>query len=171
MKKKLIEVALPLEAINEASRREKSPFTRNHPRALHVWWARRPLAACRAVLFASLVDDPSSRVDLYPTEQDQDIQRQKLFRMIESLVKWENNNNLGLLASIREEIKRSTGDTPPSIYDPFCGGGSIPVEAQRLGLPAYGGDLNPVAVLIPGLCTRRAPRAMTPPGWWLAVSD
>jgi len=148
MKRKLIEVALPLEAINEASRREKSPFTRNHPRALHVWWARRPLAACRAVLFASLVDDPSSRPDLYPTANEQDIQRQKLFRMIENLVKWENNNNAPLLASAREEIQRSTGGLLPAVYDPFCGGGSIPVEAQRLGLPAYGSDLNPVAVLI-----------------------
>src|SRR5205809_1858160 len=84
-KKKLIEVALPLEAINEASRREKSPFTKRHPRALHVWWARRPLAACRAVLFASIVDDPASRPDLFPTQELQETERQRLFRLIEQL--------------------------------------------------------------------------------------
>ena len=97
MKKKLIEVALPLEAINGASRREKSPFTKNHPRALHVWWARRPLAACRAVLFASLVDDPSSHPEQFPSEADQDRERQRLFRLIEDLVKWENSNNQAIL--------------------------------------------------------------------------
>lgn len=146
--RKLIEVALPLEAIDEASRREKSPFTRDHPRALHVWWARRPLAACRAVLFATLVDDPSSRPDEFPTEEEQEAERQRLFGIIEELVKWENSNNDRLLADARDEILRSTTGRPPAVLDPFCGGASIPLEAQRLGLEAHASDLNPVAVLI-----------------------
>jgi putative DNA methylase len=147
-RKKLIEVALPLEAINEASRREKSPFTKDHPRALHVWWARRPLAACRAALFASLVDDPSSLPDEYPTEESQEKERQRLFQIMEQLVKWENTYNSNVLQAARSEISKSTGDARPVVYDPFCGGGSIPLEAQRLGLESYASDLNPVAVLI-----------------------
>jgi len=147
MKKKLIEVALPLEAINKESAREKS-IRHGHPSTLHLWWARRPLAACRAVLFASLVDDPSSLPEQFPTEADQDKERQRLFRLIEKLVLWENSNNRAVLAEVHAEILKSTGDNPPPIYDPFCGGGSIPLEAQRLGLEAHGSDLNPVAVLI-----------------------
>lgn len=139
---------MPLEAINGASAREKSPFTKNHPRALHVWWARRPLSACRAVLFASLVDDPSSRPEEFPTEEAQETERQRLFRIIEELVKWENLNNESTLDAARVEILKSTDGNPPPVLDPFCGGGSIPVEAQRLGLEAHASDLNPVAVLI-----------------------
>lgn len=145
--KKLIEVALPLEAINRESAREKS-IRHGHPSTLHLWWARRPLAACRAVLFASLVDDPSSHPEQFPTEEAQEQQRQRLFKIIEDLVKWENINNETVLNAAREEIRRSTGGNPPPVYDPFCGGGSIPLEAQRLGLEAHAGDLNPVAVLI-----------------------
>jgi putative DNA methylase len=147
MKKKLIEVALPLEAINKESAREKS-IRHGHPSTLHLWWARRPLAACRAVLFASLVDDPSSLPEQFPTEADQDKERQRLFRLIEKLVLWENANNRAVLDEAHAEILKSTGGNPPPIYDPFCGGGSIPLEAQRLGLEAHGSDLNPVAVLI-----------------------
>jgi putative DNA methylase len=147
MKKKLIEVALPLEAINKESAREKS-IRHGHPSTLHLWWARRPLAACRAVLFASLVDDPSSHPEQFPTEADQDKERQRLFRLIEKLVLWENSNNRAVLDEAHAEILKSTGGNPPPIYDPFCGGGSIPLEAQRLGLEAHGSDLNPVAVLI-----------------------
>jgi len=147
MKKKLIEVALPLEAINAASAREKS-IRHGHPSTLHLWWARRPLAACRAVLFASLVDDPSSHPDRFPTEEAQEKERQRLFRLIEELVKWENSNNEEVLARARKEILDSTGGNPPPVYDPFCGGGSIPLEAQRLGLEAHASDLNPVAVVI-----------------------
>lgn len=147
MKKKLIEVALPLEAINKESAREKS-IRHGHPSTLHLWWARRPLAACRAVLFASLVDDPSSLPEQFPTEADQDKERQRLFRLIERLVLWENSNNRAVLDEAHAEILKSTGGHPPPIYDPFCGGGSIPLEAQRLGLEAHGSDLNPVAVLI-----------------------
>ena len=146
-RKKLIEVAIPLEAISAASAREKS-IRHGHPSTLHLWWARRPLAACRAVLFAQLVDDPSSYPDKFPTEDAVEEERQRLFRIIEDLVIWENSNNEEVLERARAEIRKSCGDTLPRIYDPFSGGGSIPLEAQRLGLPAYGSDLNPVAVMI-----------------------
>ncbi|HSH59561.1 MAG TPA: DUF1156 domain-containing protein [Acidimicrobiales bacterium] len=147
MTRKLIEVALPLEAINRESAREKS-IRHGHPSTLHLWWARRPLAACRAILFASLVDDPSSHPNQFPSEDDQEAERQRLFRIIEELVKWENTTNETVLDAARAEIMRSCEGHPPPVYDPFCGGGSIPLEAQRLGLEAHGSDLNPVAVLI-----------------------
>ncbi|EAX48519.1 protein of unknown function DUF1156 [Thermosinus carboxydivorans Nor1] len=146
-KKKLIEVALPLDAINQASAREKS-IRHGHPSTLHLWWSRKPLATCRAVLFATLVDDPSSHPDRFPTEADQEKERKRLFGIIEELVKWENTNNEEVLAKARKEIMKATNNNPPPVYDPFCGGGSIPLEAQRLGLAAYASDLNPVAVLI-----------------------
>ena len=163
--KKLIEVALPLKAINAASAREKS-IRHGHPSTLHLWWARRPLAAARAVLFAQLVDDPSSRPELFPTEEAQSQERQRLFRIIEDLVKWENTTNETVLEAAREEIRKSwrrtcedNRDHPraaelfdpnklPTFHDPFAGGGAIPLEAQRLGLEAHASDLNPVAVLI-----------------------
>ena len=164
-RKKLIEVDLPLDTINRESAREKS-IRHGHPSTLHLWWARRPLAACRAVLLASLVDDPSAYLD-DPAEIA--AERQRLHTLIEQLVKWENSNDPNLLAAARYEIAlslaRSKNETAPDpdqpaaildylnrqaqpIYDPFCGGGSIPLEAQRLGLRAIGTDLNPVAVLI-----------------------
>lgn len=146
-KKKLIEVAIPLEAINAASAREKS-IRHGHPSTLHLWWARRPLAACRAVLFAQLVDDPSSDPENFPTSEAQEAERKRLFAIIEDLVKWENSTNEEVLERARAEIRKSCGDELPPVYDPFSGGGSIPLEAQRLGLPAYGSDLNPVAVMI-----------------------
>lgn len=146
-KKKLIEVAIPLEAINEASAREKS-IRHGHPSTLHLWWARRPLAACRAVLFAQLVDDPSSNPEEFPTQEAQETERRRLFGIIEDLVKWENSTKPEVLAKANAEIRKSCGDELPSVYDPFSGGGSIPLEAQRLGLPTFGSDLNPVAVLI-----------------------
>ncbi|MFN6478830.1 DUF1156 domain-containing protein [Nostoc sp. DedQUE07] len=146
-RKKLIEVALPLEAINKESAREKS-IRHGHPSTLHLWWARRPLATCRAVLFSSLVDDPSSHPDKFPTKEAQDTERKRLFEIIEQLVKWENINNQEVLDAAKAEILNSTNNNPPPILDPFSGGGSIPLEAQRLGLEAYGSDLNPVAVLI-----------------------
>jgi len=146
-KKKLIEVALPLEAINRESAREKS-IRHGHPSTLHLWWSRKPLATARAVLFASLVDDPSAHPDKFPTEEEQEKERQRLFGIIEELVKWENTNNEEVLNKAKEEILKSTGGNIPPFYDPFCGGGSIPLEAQRLGLDSYASDLNPVAVLI-----------------------
>jgi putative DNA methylase len=145
--KKLIEVAIPLEAINAASAREKS-IRHGHPSTLHLWWARRPLAACRAVLFAQLVDDPSSHPDMFPTEAAVEAERKRLFEIIEELVTWENSTNEEVLDRARAEIRKSCGGELPPTYDPFSGGGSIPLEAQRLGLPAYGSDLNPVAVMI-----------------------
>lgn len=147
MKKKLIEVALPLEAINKESAREKS-IRHGHPSTLHLWWSRKPLATCWAVLFSSLVDDPSSHPDQFPTEEAQEQERQRLFRILEDLVKWENTCNEEVLDRAREEILRSTNGNPPPVLDPFCGGGAIPLEAQRLGLEAHASDLNPVAILI-----------------------
>ena len=146
-RKKLIEVATPLEAINAASAREKS-IRHGHPSTLHLWWARRPLAACRAVLFAQLVDDPSSHPDEFPTNEAVDEERKRLFKIIEDLVIWENSTNPEVLERARAEIRKSCGGVLPPVYDPFSGGCSIPLEAQRLGLPAYGSDLNPVAVMI-----------------------
>ena len=168
IRRKLIEVSIPLEAINVASAREKS-IRHGHPSTLHLWWARRPLAACRAVLFAQLVDDPSSWPDRFQTEEAQDAERRRLHKVIEAMVPWEASNNETILNAARWEIARSVawglGEEPPArgdgpaildylqtkaapVYDPFSGGGSIPLEAQRLGLRAYGSDLNPVAVLI-----------------------
>jgi adenine-specific DNA methylase len=186
-RKKLIEVSLPLEAINQESAREKS-IRHGHPSTLHLWWARRPLAACRAVLFASLVDDPSEHPDKFPTEEEQRKERQRLHDLIgrienletknkstqtvRGLVSWDDikvgaNGNSPIIEEAQKEIARclawEQGDEPPTkseevreylrkyappVYDPFCGGGSIPLEAQRLGLEAHGSDLNPVAVLI-----------------------
>src|SRR5579885_1982051 len=144
---KLIEVALPLNAINVASAREKS-IRHGHPSTLHLWWSRKPLATCRAVLFASLVDDPSAHPEQFPTEQEQQAERERLFKLIEQLVLWENSNNEDVLRLARAEILRSTNGNLPPVLDPFAGGGSIPLEAQRLGLEAHASDLNPVAVLI-----------------------
>lgn len=145
--KKLIEVALPLEKINAESAREKS-IRHGHPSTLHLWWARRPLAAARAVIWSSLVDDPSSHPDKFPTEEEQNLERQRLFRILEDLVVWENSNDERVLEAAKAEILKSTGGNPPELLDPFAGGGAIPLEAQRLGLKAHAHDLNPVAVMI-----------------------
>ena len=161
-RKKLIEVALPLDAINREAAREKS-IRHGHPSTLHLWWARRPLAACRAVLFASLVDDPASRPEEFPTEEEQQRERERLFGLIEELVKWENVNNEQVLKEARAEILKLTDGNPPPVLDPFCGGGSIPLEAQRLGLKAYGSDLNPVAVLITKAMIEIPPRFVGQP--------
>jgi putative DNA methylase len=159
-RKKLIEVALPLEAINEASTREKS-IRHGHPSTLHLWWARRPLAAARAVIFASLVDDPDSP-DALPAfveacnklpiganvKANGDTPRMRLFDFIERLVTWEATTDEAILNTARELIQIATEGNPPPLLDPFAGGGSIPLEAQRLGLEAHASDLNPVAVMI-----------------------
>ena len=142
---KLIEVALPLAAINREAAREKS-IRHGHPSTLHLWWSRKPLAAARGVIWSSLVDDPSGDESLTLAEQEEE--RRRLFGILERLVRWENSNNADVLAEARAEIDRCCPTGPPSILDPFAGGGAIPLEAQRLGLRALAGDLNPVAVLI-----------------------
>lgn len=147
MKKKLIETSLPLEAINEASVREKS-IRHGHPSTLHLYWARRPLATARAVLFAQLVDDPASRPEEFPTVETQDAERTRLHDLMSRLVVWEKSSDTALLEQARAEIRRSNGGTMPAVVDPFAGGGSIPLEAQRLGCHAEASDLNPLAVLI-----------------------
>ena len=198
-RKKLIEVALPLDAINAASSREKS-IRHGHPSTLHLWWARRPLATARAVIFAQMVDDPSEYTDVLlsdPVKKRQaraalkkrqtdtkatethprsgngaladmaaQLERERLFKIIENLVKWENTTNETVLDQARNEIWQSwrrtcaeNADHPraaelfdrkklPAFHDPFAGGGALPLEAQRLGLEAHASDLNPVAVLI-----------------------
>jgi putative DNA methylase len=160
-RKKLIEVALPLEAINVASAREKS-IRHGHPSTLHLWWARRPLAAARAVIFTSLVDDPDDpnalpafveacqRLDGSGknVKANGDTPRMRLFDFIERLVTWEATTNEEILNTARELIQIATEGNPPPLLDPFAGGGSIPLEAQRLGLEAHASDLNPVAVMI-----------------------
>lgn len=162
-KRKLIEVSLPLEQINKQAAREKS-IRHGHPSTLHLWWARRPLAAARAVLFSQLVDDPSSYADDYRHEGvSQGLEGEALDRFVEKritserarlhnllalIVDWDNLDDEGLMQQARDEILRSTDGNPPPILDPFAGGGAIPLEAQRLGLEAHASDLNPVAVLI-----------------------
>ena len=146
-KTKLIEVALPLVIINRESAREKS-IRHGHPATLHLWWARRPLAAARAVLWASLVDDPSAHPERFPTPEAQQVERDRLFSILERLVPWEATTDPEVLAEAKAEIQRCFDGDPPAVLDPFGGGGAIPLEAQRLGLTALSGDLNPVAVLI-----------------------
>ena len=160
-KRKLIEVAIPLAAINKQSAREKS-IRHGHPSTLHLWWARRPLATARAVLFSQLVDDPGEHADEFRGEavergvadvelwvaQRISQERQRLFDLMVRMVDWDNLNDDALFEEVRAEILKSTGGRPPAILDPFAGGGSIPLEAHRLGLEAHASDLNPVAVLI-----------------------
>nr|WP_314338071.1 DUF1156 domain-containing protein [Schaalia odontolytica] len=148
VKKKLIEVALPLDDINAASAHEKMPGIGPHPRGLHLWWARRPLAAARAVIWSSLVDDPSAHPEEFPTAEEQASERERLFKILRELVVWENSNDERVLDAAKAEIRKSIGDDLPPLLDPFAGGGAIPLEAQRLGLEAYAQDLNPVAVTI-----------------------
>ncbi|MBM1143830.1 DUF1156 domain-containing protein [Alcanivorax sp. ZXX171] len=166
--KKLIEVALPLDDINAACAHEKMPGIGPHPRGIHLWWARRPLAAARAVLFAQLVNDPGYQRELGygVNKKEAEIKREKLFQIIRDLVKWENTNNEEVLSRARDAIWESWRETChlnrnhpqaaelfnpdklPAFHDPFAGGGAIPLEAQRLGLESYASDLNPVAVMI-----------------------
>ena len=146
-KKKLIEVALPLAKINEESAKEKT-IRHGHPSTLHLWWARRPFCSARALIWATLIDDPSSDTTKFPTLEDQAKERQRLFEILEGISSWDSLRNKFALDAARTEIHRSTGGNLPTICDPFGGGGAIPLEAVRLGLPTVTGDLNPVAVLI-----------------------
>jgi putative DNA methylase len=168
--RKLIEVALPLDAINAAAKEEKSVPRRGHPQTLHVWWARRPLAVARAVIFAQLVNDPGyqqgSGFKYGKNKKDAAIERKRLFKILEDLVPWKNSANEEVLERAKTEIRRSwqevcelnknhpraaelfNPERLPAVHDPFAGGGTIPLEAQRLGIEAYASDLNPVAVLL-----------------------
>ena len=165
-RKKLIEVAIPLDAINRESAKDAS-IAHGHPSTMHRWWARRPLAACRAVIFCSLIDDPGEegvppellrQIDALeeprplPAGWDDlgmaDKRRQRLFAFVAKLVQWQSSTNETLLKTARQLIAAATDQDPPPVLDPFCGGGSIPLEAQRLGLEAHGSDLNPVAALV-----------------------
>ena len=146
--KKLIEVAMPLEKINVSAAYEKMPGIGAHPRGLHLWWARRPFIAARAVLWASLVDDPSSHPELFPNEEEQVKERNRLFEILVRLADWKNSDDQSLFEEAKAEILKWTNNNPPDVLDPFAGGGAIPLEATRLGLAAYAHDLNPVAVVI-----------------------
>lgn len=146
-KKKLIEVALPLAAISDASAREKL-VKRGKPSSIHLWWARRPFVSARAVLWASLVDDPSAHPERFPTEAEQQEERDRLFNILQRLVNWDLSNDPETLGQARKEIESSCGAVLPTVVDPFGGGATIPLEALRLGLSAVSGDLNPVATLI-----------------------
>jgi putative DNA methylase len=194
--KKLIEVALPLDAINAAAAREKS-IRHGHPSTLHLWWARRPLAAARAVIFAQLVHDPEDlwRCQNPGVEPNEQVRghwtkaRARLFAIIEDLVKWENTTNETVLEKARAEIRKSWRETcelnknhpdaatlfnpekMPGLHDPFAGGGAIPLEAQRLGLEAYASDLNPVAVLINKATIEIPPRFVGKPPVSRRASD
>ena len=166
LRKKLIEVALPLEAINQEGLRRKQKAPKGWPTSFHKWWAQRPLAAARAVIFAQMVDDPSSWPDLFHTEKSQEKERRRLFKVIEDLVQWDNTNNERVLEAARNEIwsswRRTCADNAdhprakeifnrnrlPAFHDPFAGSGSIPLSAQWFGLDSFASDLNPVAVLI-----------------------
>ena len=170
-RKKLIEVSIPLEAINAETKRRKQKAPKGYPTSFHKYWAQRPVAACRAVIFAQLVDDPGSCLAEFPTKAEQDAERTRLHNLIERFVSWDVSTNESVLSEARYEIARSVArgrgemlpalkemrpqqiidylqTNAPPVYDPFSGGGSIPLEAQRLGLKAIGSDLNPVAVLI-----------------------
>ena len=146
-RKKLIETGIPLTYINEQSSREKS-LRHGLPSTLHLYWARRPLATTRSILFAQLVDDPSAHPDRFPTQEDQDRERRRLYELMKRLSVWENTNDTELYREARQAILDSNDGQLPPVLDPFAGGGSIPLEAQRLGLPAHASDINPLAVII-----------------------
>ena len=181
-RKKLIDVALPLEMINKESLRRKQKAPKGWPITFHKWWAQRPMAAARAVIFAQMVDDPSANPELFPTKKLQNKERERLFHLIEELVQWDNSANATVLKKVREEILKSWKRTCvegaslprakelfdpnklPSFWDPFAGSGSLPISAQWLGIETYASDLNPVAVLInkalieiPAIFTGKAP--------------
>src|SRR3989338_9948197 len=147
--KRLAEVDFPIAVVSKHSAREKS-IRHGHPSTLHLWWSRKPLSACRAILFAQLVDDPSSHPDKFPTQTDITKERNRLFKLIEELLDWDNifKNQSSILSRAKKEILLSSNGKLPLFWDPFYGGGSIPLEAKRLGLETYSSDINPIAVII-----------------------
>jgi putative DNA methylase len=171
IRKKLIEVSIPLEAINAETKQRKQKAPKGYPTSFHKYWAQRPVAACRAIIFAQLVDDPGACPEDFPTKASENAERDRLHKLMERLISWEVSTNESVLSEARYEIARSIargrGEKlppfpqlrsqqiidyiqahAPAVYDPFSGAGSIPIEAQRLGLKAVGTDLNPLAVLI-----------------------
>jgi putative DNA methylase len=159
VRKKLIEVALPLDAINKAAHTENNIHT-GLPSNLHTWWSRKPLGVARAVIFGSLVDDPG---EYLPADRAAS-KRDELFSIMAELADVERGDDKDLFARAKKEIIKSTDGYIPSFWDPFCGGGSLPLEALRLGLPSVGSDLNPVAVFITRVLIELAPRqALHPP--------
>ncbi len=158
LKKKLIEVALPLPEINDASAYDKMPGIGPHPKGIHHWWARLPLPTARAVLFASVVDDPSAHPEKWPTEEAQEDERERLFDIIRRMMGKKLHEHPEVYAEARAEMLKDTGGELPVVFDPFAGGGSIPLEANRLGFEAHAGDLNPVAVLLNKCNLEIAPR-------------
>jgi putative DNA methylase len=162
--RKLIEVALPLPEINDASAYDKMPGIGAHPKGIHHWWARLPLPVSRAVLFASVVDDPSSHPERFPTEEAQERERERLFGLIRKMMHKQLHKHPDVYAAARAEMLKHCNGALPPLLDPFAGGGSIPLEAARLGMEAYAGDLNPVAVLLNKVYLEIVPRwADAPP--------
>jgi putative DNA methylase len=156
--KKLIEVALPLPEINDASAYDKMPGIGPHPKGIHHWWARLPLPTARAVLFASVVDDPSEHPDRFPTDEAQNAERTRLFNILRSMMGKKLHEQPTVYATALAEMLKHCNGKLPAVYDPFAGGGSIPLEANRMGLEAHAADLNPVAVLLNKCNLELAPR-------------
>jgi putative DNA methylase len=169
--KKLIEVALPLPEINDASAYDKMPGIGPHPKGIHHWWARLPLPTARAVLFASVVDDPSSHPENFPTEEMQNAERERLFGIVRELMQKKLHERPEVYAKAREEMLKHTGGMLPPVLDPFAGGGSIPLEAARLGFEAHAADLNPVAVLLNKCNLELVPRWLDRPAVNPEVKD
>ena len=157
-KKKLIEVALPLPEINDASAYDKMPGIGPHPKGIHQWWARLPLPTARAVLFASVVDDPEAHPEIWPTEEAQNAERERLFDILRRMMGKKLHEAHEIYAEAQQEMLRHCDGRLPAVFDPFAGGGSIPLEANRLGLEGHAGDLNPVAVLLNKCNLELAPR-------------
>jgi putative DNA methylase len=158
IRKKLIEVALPLPEINDASAYDKMPGIGPHPKGIHHWWARLPLPTAPAILFASIVDDPETHPDKWPTEQAQNAERERLFDILRRMMGKKLHSTPEIYAVARAEMLRDCDGVLPALFDPFAGGGSIPLEANRLGLESHAGDLNPVAVLLNKCNLELAPR-------------
>src|SRR5439155_19139181 len=147
-RKKLIEVALPLPEINDASAYDKMPGIGPHPKGIHHWWARLPLPVARAVLFASVVDDPTAHPEKFPTDEAQNKERERLFEVLRRMMQKQLHKHPEVYADARAEMLKYCDGKLPPVLDPFAGGGSIPLEAGRLGFEAHAGDLNPVCVLL-----------------------